>query len=104
MSDVKLPPTAVRAAPEDPRALELRKKLRQLQDARYGGDRQKLFDAYDKNANRALDKEEVTRMLGDAGVGNGLTRGLWADGMIDRLDTNKDRAVDWAEFQNGAKT
>ena len=50
-----------------------------------------------------MTKDEIKQMLGDAGVGNGLTRGAWADGILKKLDMDHDRGVTWGEFDSAFK-
>lgn len=90
------------AAPADPRALEMGRKVDQLVRDRFGGDYQRAFQHYSGGA-REVSREGVMRMLNDAGVGNGLSRGFYADGVMDAFDTNRNRGVSWGEFQNGLR-
>ncbi len=64
----------------------------------------KLFDSYDTNKDGKIDKDELIKLLKDVGIGNSLTRGKWAKGIIDKLDTDADKAISWDEFQLVAST
>ncbi len=59
----------------------------------------KLFDRYDEDKDGKIDKQELGRLLKDIDIGNSITRGAWVRGIIDKLDTNKDKAISWDEFQ-----
>lgn len=93
--------TPARAESTDSREQELREKVSTLVNERFGGDYQKAFRAYDANQDGQVDRAGLQTMLRDARVGSGMTRGLWADGIMDRFDTNRSRGIDWREFQGG---
>ncbi|MGE0867573.1 MAG: EF-hand domain-containing protein [Kofleriaceae bacterium] len=59
----------------------------------------KLFDRYDVDHDGKITKPELNQLLKDIDIGNTLTRGAWVRGIIDKLDTNADKAISWAEFQ-----
>lgn len=60
---------------------------------------QKLFKSYDKDGNGRIGDRELEQLLKDAGVGNGLTRGAWVDGIIKKLDSGRlDNEISWEEF------
>lgn len=81
---------------------ELVQKVQALLQKQYGDtsaeSMQKLFNAYDKNGDGRVSGDELEQLLKDAGVGNGLTRGMWVKGIIKELDQNRDQTIDWAEF------
>jgi Ca2+-binding EF-hand superfamily protein len=81
---------------------ELIGKIQALLEKKYGDSSlesmRKLFDAYDSNGDGKIDPGELEQLLADAGVGNRFTRGLWTKGVVDALDENADRAIDWDEF------
>ncbi len=79
---------------------ELKEKVGKLIQTRFEGDYRKAFDHYDKDKDGTITKGELVRLLSDAGVGNALTRGVWAGKIIDRLDRNIDDAIAWHEFDN----
>jgi len=94
-----IPPVQVaQAETEDPNVTELKQKVSRLVTNKFGGDYKKAFDAYDSDNDGKMTKDEIKQMLSDAGVGNGLTRGAWADGILKKLDLNHDSGVQWAEF------
>ena len=59
----------------------------------------KLFDAYDGNGDGNIDREELAKLLKDVDIGNTFTRGAWVKGILEKLDTNADKAISWDEFQ-----
>ena len=77
---------------------ELVGKVSALVASRFGGDYRAAFDHYDADRNGVVSKGELKALLADAGVGTGLTRWAWADGIIDELDTDGDGTISWAEF------
>ena len=46
-----------------------------------------------------IDKDELKALLSDAGIGSGLTRWAWANGIMGEVDTNADDGISWAEFE-----
>ncbi|QEL20553.1 EF-hand domain-containing protein [Limnoglobus roseus] len=46
-----------------------------------------------------VSKDELKALLADAGIGSGLTRWAWANGIIEAVDANRDGVIDWAEFE-----
>lgn len=62
----------------------------------------KLFDRYDVDHDGKITKPELTQLLKDIDIGNSFTRGAWVKGIIDKLDTNTDKAISWEEFQTVA--
>lgn len=91
--------TATLAYEEDEHERELKQKVGALVASKYGGDYKKAFDHYDVDKNGAVGKSELMQLLSDAGVGNGITRGMWASKIIEKLDANVDKAIDWSEFE-----
>jgi hypothetical protein len=83
---------------EDENVKELKTKVKALVEKKFKGDYRAGFSAYDGNKDGGLDKDELKNLLSDAEVGNGLTRGAWANGIIKKLDKNNDKKVQWAEF------
>ncbi len=55
------------------------------------------------NANGKLGRPELVNLLSDAGVGNFITRGVWAEGIIKELDRNADGAISVDEFMEVLK-
>ena len=85
---------------EDDHERELKQKVGALVQSRFGGDMKKAFAHYDSDKNGSISKGELTQLLSDAGVGSGLTRGMWASGIIGKLDGDGDGAISWGEFDS----
>ncbi|MGD0527646.1 MAG: EF-hand domain-containing protein [Polyangiaceae bacterium] len=86
---------------------ELVAKVRKLVTKKYGDasveNMRKLFDEYDRDKDQKISPDELEKLLKDADVGNGLTRGAWVKGVIGALDTNQDKKIDWDEFTAAIK-
>ena len=84
---------------------ELQQKVQALVEAKFQGDYQKAFDHYAQARTKdgKINKAELTKLLGDADIGNFFTRGVWADEIIAELDADKDGAISWAEFEEKLK-
>ena len=83
---------------------ELRDKVGRLVRDRFGGDYHKAFDHYDSDVKDGkISQRELTDLLGDAGVGNWLTRSTWVSAIIAELDTDKDGSTSAAEFEDVLK-
>ena len=78
---------------------ELEEKVTALVATRFGGDYRAAFGHYDADGNGLVSKGELKALLKDAGIGSGLTRWAWADGVIDALDADGDGHISWAEFE-----
>jgi Ca2+-binding EF-hand superfamily protein len=79
---------------------ELVDKVTKLLAERFGGDCHKAFEHYDRDKKDGrINKAELLELLKDAGVGNWLTRGVWADGILAALDADKDGAISSPEFE-----
>lgn len=85
------------ASEETAHERELREKVRTLVEQQFDGDYQAAFDHF-AGADQRLSRSEVVTLLKRAGIGSMLTRGAWADGVMERFDANKDGGVTWAEF------
>jgi Ca2+-binding EF-hand superfamily protein len=85
----------------DDNAAELKAKVKKLVGEKYQGDYKKAFDHY--GADGVVTRAGVLSLLKDAGVGNGMTRGMWADGIIDKMDASKDGKIQWSEFEAGVR-
>ena len=96
-----IPPVQVAQADgEDKNVTELKRKVADLVKRRFGGDYKKAFDSYDQDHDGKVTKDEILNLLKDADVGNAFTRGAWADGVLKKLDLDKDAGVSWAEFES----
>src|SRR3954465_9425864 len=79
---------------------ELRDKVGKLVRDRFAGDYQQAFDHYDCDVkNGKISRNELTKLLADAEVGNWLTRSTWATGIIAELDKDGDGSISEAEFR-----
>jgi hypothetical protein len=85
---------------QDKNVEELKKKVGALVDKKFGGSYKKAFDHYDSDRDGGVTKNELMALLSDAGVGNGLTRGVWASKIIDKLDKSGDQKIEWTEFES----
>ncbi len=83
---------------EDPRVQELKTKLGAYVKNHFGGDYKKAFEAFDSSKDGKLNRDELISALKKIGIGNGFTRGMWADGVLERCDKNGDGKVTWAEL------
>lgn len=85
---------------------QLSRKVNELADKRFGGHTtaniRELFLSYDANGDGCASKKEVRKLLEDAGIGNGLTRGMWVDGIFGKLDADKNNCITWDEYKVGA--
>lgn len=79
---------------------ELTDKVRQLIEGRFSGDYHKAFAHYDASGDGRIDRTELGRLLEEAGIGNWLTRGAWAGGIIAALDADKDGTISGPEFDS----
>jgi Ca2+-binding EF-hand superfamily protein len=84
----------------DAQRQELTDKVTKLVADRFGGDFRKAFEHYDSGKRDGrIDKAELGKLLEDAGIGNWLTRGAWADGILAALDADKDGTISGPEFE-----
>lgn len=90
-------------ATNDPRARDVAQRVDRLVTERFGGNYQAAFRHYAEGA-QEVGPSGVRRLLSDAGVGNGLTRGVYVDALMDRFDGNRSGGVSWQEFQTGLQT
>ena len=70
----------------DGREQELADKLSAFVQDRFGGDYDKAFEYFDKDNDATLNRSELSDALGDIGIGNFITRGMWVDGIMEKLD------------------
>lgn len=77
---------------------ELQEKLEHLVASQFGGDYRKAFVKY-ANRDAKIHNADLLTLLADAGVGNWLTRGMWAKGILGELDRDNDGAISLAEFE-----
>lgn len=81
---------------------ELIEKVSKLFAEKFGGDYRQAFDHYDCDK-KGIDQPELMVLLEDAGLGNWLTRGLWARGIIQALDADQDGVISFTEFESVLK-
>ena len=77
---------------------ELDHKVTALVRARFGGDYRAAFTHYDADGDEVISKSELRTLLSDAGIGNGLTRWAWANGIMEAVDKDGDGHISRAEF------
>ncbi|MBM4360736.1 MAG: EF-hand domain-containing protein [Deltaproteobacteria bacterium] len=87
----------VRSSPEEQ---ELRDKVTRLVETQFKMDWVRAFDHYAVGTSATVDRERLLAMLEDAGIGNFMTRGKWADALLEKLDTNGDKRISWGEFES----
>lgn len=82
---------------------ELTRKVGTLIRTRFRGNYQDAFRHYDRlrtSTDGQIDIDELQALLEDAEVGNRLTRGAWARGVMGMLDTDRDGRISWQEFES----
>lgn len=86
---------------------ELVEKIQALLKKKFGDDSsesmRKLFDTYDKDGDQKIGGDELEALLKDASIGNSFTRGMWVKGILEKLDQNGDKKIDWDEFAKVVK-
>jgi Ca2+-binding EF-hand superfamily protein len=83
----------------DAQKKELQEKVGKLVANQFGADYHKAFGHYDGDRDGKINKAELEVLLKDAGIGNWLTRGSWAGGILAELDADKDGSISGAEFE-----
>lgn len=80
---------------------ELQRKVTALARRRFGGDFEMLFEHYSRKrqSDERIDRDELKEVLADADVGNWNTRSAWVNGILSQIDTDRDGAVSWGEFE-----
>ena len=84
---------------DDDNTKELKAKVGALVAKNFGGDYRKAFDHYDGDKDAGIKKDEIVKLLEDAGIGKPWTRGAWANGILKKLDKGQDGKIQWDEFQ-----
>ena len=78
-------------------------RIHELMRGRFGGSDavalKRLFDAYDTNGDGQIDRDELARLLADAGVGNELTRKAWVRAAMRQLDTDGSQTISYRELE-----
>lgn len=83
--------------PSDDQKRELKEKITAFVRDKFADDSDAAFRAYADGAG-LIDRTSLKNLLHDAGVGNQFTRGAWADGILEAVDTDRDRKISWPEF------
>jgi Ca2+-binding EF-hand superfamily protein len=82
---------------------ELIRKITALLMTKYGDasmeTMRRLFNEYDLDRDDAIDGKELKKLLTDADVGSGLTRGMWVNGINEQVDEDGDAKISWQEFR-----
>jgi hypothetical protein len=81
---------------------ELEQKLTRLVANQFHGNIRTAFDHYAIKGH--LGKPELMALLKDANIGNWLTRGAWADGILHELDRDEDGAITQADLEPLARS
>jgi hypothetical protein len=90
---------AEEAPPEDKNVKELKEKVAALVASKFEGDYMRAFQHY-AGEGGMVSRTELSTMLKDAGIGNALTRGYWVDGVMEKVDADKDQQISQSEFLN----
>ena len=83
--------------------IELKTKIAALVRDSFGGDYKKAFAYYDPDQD-GIGSDELSQLLEEAGVGNIFTRSSWVAGILDKVDSDQDGRISWAEFEQILKT
>ena len=88
------------APAESKNELEVKTKVKALCDRDFGGDYKKGFDHFDANHDGVCDKNEVIALLkaAEVNIPTAPTWGMIAAAVIEKMDTNGDGKVAYAEF------
>ncbi|MEO5858660.1 MAG: EF-hand domain-containing protein [Pyrinomonadaceae bacterium] len=81
----------------DAREVELVRKVQGLVADRFEGNYKAAFDHYGRGG--LMDEDGLERLLKDAGVGNFATRGTWTAAIMEKLDSDRDGSIPFAELQ-----
>ena len=77
---------------------ELVKKLEKLFSEKFNNDPKIGFAYYARIGTNLVTREGLITLLKDAGVGNFLTRGIWANKILEIVDTDNDGCISESEF------
>ena len=91
---------------DDKRVKELKEKVTAVVNDRFGGDWTKAFNHYAARSGNAglVEPGDLRKLLEDANIGNGITRGKWVEGVMKKVDVSNDKAISWDEFQKALST
>ncbi|MEO8648515.1 MAG: hypothetical protein ABI539_05055 [Acidobacteriota bacterium] len=76
-------------------------KVKYLVHTRFGGSYIKAFEHYAMQGkpSGSIGPDELVALLKDADIGNALTRGTWANAIIERLDRNRNGRIEYPELE-----
>lgn len=80
------------------RAQELKERVTKLVDERFGGEWRRAFDAY-AGSDGGINENELNSLLEDIGYGP-FERWVGTGKVMDELDRNGDRKIQWKEFND----
>ena len=66
----------------------------------FQGDYRKAFEHYDRNKDEAISSAELKEFLSAIGITGPLALRLWASGIQEKMDSNRDALISWDEFQS----
>ena len=100
------------AEPSEEELKEAKEKLQKLVNREFRSSTnneetsKKILEKYDTSVPVAdkLSKTELENLLSDADIGSWLTRGCWADGIIEKFDSDGDKSLSKDEIKNALDT
>lgn len=100
------------AEPSEEELIEAKEKLQKLVNREFPRSTsneetsKKILEKYDTSVPVAdkLSKTELENLLSDADIGSWLTRGCWADGIIQKFDSDGDKLLSKDEIKNALDT
>jgi Ca2+-binding EF-hand superfamily protein len=69
-----------------------------LVDNKFAGDWHKAFNSFDLTGKGSLNRDELTTLLAQVGVGYKLTRWAIVSQILNVFDLNNDGLISWDEF------
>lgn len=78
-------------------------KVLEFLAANFDNDSRKAWEAYDQNKDDKISKDEMSKFLKDAGVGNLFTRPVIVKYVMSEADFDGDRLISWPEFEAAMK-
>jgi Ca2+-binding EF-hand superfamily protein len=81
---------------------DVQSKVTALVSASYSDDTERAFRAYDANSDAVISKDELVKLLDDAGVSfRMVSNDTIASAMIDEYDKDKTSTISWSELEAG---
>jgi hypothetical protein len=79
----------------------LRDGVSRLVDSKFGGDWERMFRHYAgiSGGSDMVERRDLIPLLEDAGIGNGFSRGAWAKGILEEVDTSGDESISPEELR-----